>query len=66
MVDAGQGAGTGGGDGSPFFRAEGATKAEREAFQEYHHRTYGISFKSALIVVSLFVAILIGIYLFFT
>jgi hypothetical protein len=38
----------------------------REARNEYLQPTYGVSFKSALIVVALFVGLLVGIYVLFT
>jgi hypothetical protein len=47
--------------------ALGAGKAEREAVQEYNLPTYGNgSFKSILIGVAVFVAIVIGFFLLFT
>ena len=57
----------------PLNKADALGKAPRgrlwvprEARNEYLQPTYGVSFKSALIVVVLFVAILIGIYFLFT
>ena len=51
-----------------MLRAAGSNKGEREAQQEYHQPNYGagVSFKSALIGVALFVAVLVGVYLLFT
>ena len=43
------------------LRAKGASHADREARPEYHSRSYNVSFRSALIVVLLFVAILVGV-----
>ena len=47
------------------IRGVGATKAEREGAREYNSPTYGsgVSFKSILIGVVLFVVVVIGFFL---
>ena len=57
----------------PWNKADALGKAprgrlwvRREARNEYLQPTYGVSFKSALIVVALFIGILVGVYVLFT
>ena len=51
-----------------FLRGEGGKHVEREALHEYHQPRYsnGVSFKGALIVVTLFVLIIVGVFVLFT
>lgn len=58
------GFGTAGGDEDG--RGQASRFVEREGRPQFDSRSYNVSFRSALIVVLLFVAILVGVYLIFT
>jgi hypothetical protein len=62
FVDIGGGLGSGPVRGNPEF----TSRAVREAGVECEVQSYSVSFRSALVGVLVFVAILVGVYLIFT
>lgn len=58
-MDIGGGLGSGSSRGNPEF----TSRAVREAGVEYEVQNYVVSFRSALVGVLVFVAILVGVYL---
>lgn len=59
----------GGGDGGDWMgrmlRAEGSKNVEREGKQQYDAPTYGVSFRSVLIVVSVMILLIVGAIVIF-
>ena len=49
-----------------MLRGEGSSKVEREGKQQYDAPTYGVSFRSVLIVVLVMVALIVGAIVIFT